>query len=78
MLRHPKKNEIEDWMDSKTLEFAQEGSTGTRLSVDNLIDKYIYYNIHEIFFAKFLIILYEWFSRVEIKQPNFQRRETVE
>ena len=72
------KNEIEDRMDSKMLVFTQEESTGTRLSTKNWIDEYIYSDIHEIFFAKFPILLHEWVSRLATKQPNFQRREAIE
>ena len=42
MLWHQKKNEIQDWMDSKTLAFAQEESAGKRLSTENWVDEYIY------------------------------------
>ena len=71
MLWHPMKNEIEDWMDSKTLAFTQEESAGTRLSADNWIDEYIYYDIHEILFFEFPILLHEWLSRLATKQTNF-------
>ena len=49
----------------------------TRLSTENWIDEYIYSDIHEIFFAEFPILLYEWLSRLVTKQTNFQRRDTV-
>ena len=78
MLWHPTKNEIEDWLDSKTLAFAQEESIGTRLSAENWVDEYIYSDIHEIFFGEFPILLHEWLSRLVTKQTKFQRRETVE
>ena len=72
MLWHLTKKEIEDWLDSKTLAFAQEESA------ENLIDEYIYSDIHEIFFVEFPILLHEWLSILVTKQTNFQRRETVE
>ena len=62
MLWHPMKNEIEDWLESKTLEFMQEESTGSQLSIENWVDKYIYSDIHEILFAYFPIVLHEWLS----------------
>ena len=65
-------------MDSKTLEFAQEESVGTRLRTENQIDEYIYSDIHEIFLAEFPILLHEWFSRLATKQTKFHRRDTVE
>ena len=78
MLWHPTKNEIEDQLESKTLIFAQEESTRSKLSAKKWVEKYIYSNIHEIFFAKFPIILHEWMSILERRQKNFQRREAVE
>ena len=78
MLWHPKKKEIEDWLDSKTLAFAQEESIRLRLSAKNWLERYIYSDIHEIFFADFPIVLHEWLSRLATRQTNFQRREPVE
>ena len=60
------------------LAFAQEESVGTRLSAEIWVDMYIYYDIHEVFFAEFPTILHEWLSILVTKQTNFQRRETVE
>ena len=77
MLWHPTKNMIEDWVESKTLEFAQEESTGSQLSVGKWVDEYIYFDIHEVFFAEFPIVLHEWLSILARRQTNFQRRETV-
>ena len=77
ILWHPTKKEIEDWLDSKTLAFAQEEIARTRLSVEKWIDEYIYSDIYEIFFSEFPILLHEWLSGVVTKQTNLQRREIV-
>ena len=60
------------------LTFAQEESTGSRLSIENWLDGYIYSDIHEIFFAEFPIVLHKWLSILETRQKKFQRREAVE
>ena len=78
MLWNPTKKDIEDWMDSKMLVFAQEESTRTQMSTENWIDEYIYSDIHDIFFVEFPILLHEKFSRLATKQTNFQRREAIE
>ena len=78
MLWHPTKNEIEDWMESKTLAFAQEESAGSQLSTENWLNRYIYSDIHEIFFAEFPILLHKWLSILATRKTNFQRREAVE
>ena len=64
MLWHPTKREIEDWMESKTLEFAQKESGRSRLRKKDWLDRYLYTNIHEIFFTEFPIVLHEWLSRL--------------
>ena len=42
------------------------------------MDKYIYLDIHEIFFANFSLVLHEWLSRRERRQTKFHRKEAVE
>ena len=78
MLWHPMKNKIEDWLESKMLAFTQEESARSQLSAENWVDKYIYFDIHKIFFAEFPIVLHQWFSRLVTQQTNFQRREAIE
>ena len=63
---HSKKNEIEEWVESKMIAFAQEERVGSWLSAKKGVDKYTYSDIHEIFFAEFPIVLHKWFSRLEI------------
>ena len=65
-------------MEYKTLTFVQEESAGSWLSAQNWLYPYIYYNIHEIFFTKFPIVLHEWLSILATRQTNFQRREAIE
>ena len=75
---HPTKNEIKDWLESKTLTFVQEESAGSQLSTENWLNRYIYSDIHEIFFAEFPILLHKWLSILVTRQTNFQKREVVE
>ena len=75
MLWHPTKEEIEDWMDAKTLVFAQEESAGTRFSAKRWLDEYIYSDIHEIFFVEFPILLHEWLVGLASRRTNYQTRE---
>ena len=48
------------------------------MSTEKWIDEYIYFDIHDIFFAEFPILLHEWLRRLATKQTKFQRREIVE
>ena len=64
MLWHSTKKEIEDWMESRTLAFAQEERARSWLSVENWLDRYIYFDSHERFFAEFPVVLHQWLSRL--------------
>ena len=65
MVWHPTTEEIEDWMEAKTLVFAQEESARMQFSAERWLDDYIYSDIHEIFFVEFPIILHEWLVGLE-------------
>ena len=78
MLWNPKKKEIKDWLDSKTLEFAHRERGRLRLSLEDCLDRYLYTDIHAIFCAMFPIVLHEWLSRLETRQTKFQRMEAIE
>ena len=65
MLWHLTKKEIEDWLESKTVAFAQEESARSRLSTKNWLGRYIFSDIHDIFFEYFPIVLHEWLSILE-------------
>ena len=71
------KKDIEDWLDSKMLSFAQEESIGTWLSTENWVDEYIYSNIHEVLFIEFPIVLYEWLTILATRKTNLRRQEVV-
>ena len=69
------KEDIEDWMDAKTLAFTKEESAGTRFSAERWLDDYIYSDIHEIFFVDFPILLHEWLVGLASRRTNCQTRE---
>ena len=72
------KEEIEDWLDAKTLVFAQEESAGMWFSIERWLDNYIYSNIHKIFFAEFPVLLNEWLVGLASRRTNYQTREISE
>ena len=65
-------------MESKELEFARKESEGSRRNPTEWLGRYIYTDIHEIFFFKFPIVFHEWLSRLATKQTNFQGEEPRE
>ena len=74
MVWHPTNEEIEYWLDAKTLAFAQEESVGMRVSIERWLDDYIYSDIHEIF-VEFPVLLHEWLVGLASRRTNYQTRE---
>ena len=78
MLWHSTKPEIQDWVDFKALEFAQEERKGSRLNPTEWLGWYFYTCIHDIFFFELPILLHEWLSKLATQQIYFQGREPTE
>ena len=51
---------------------------GSRWMLVKWLERYIYADIHEIFFAEFPIMLYEWLSKLTTQKNNFQGGEPTE
>ena len=64
MLWHPSRNELQDWLDRKILEFALQENKSTKLFDEQWVQKYIYTIVQEIFFFCFVYELQEWLSRL--------------
>ena len=64
----PTKKEIEDWLDQKLHEFVLEENKTPQISKKRWQDRYIYTEIHEIFFMSFLTELYECIARLADSQ----------
>ena len=58
------KKELEDWLDQKLHEFMVQENKSPWISEERWLYRYIYKEIHEIFFASFLIELYEWITKL--------------
>ena len=75
MFWHTMKPEIQGWVDSKAFEFAREESEGSWLNPTKWLERYIYADIHEIFFCEFPVLLYEWLLNLATQRKKFQRGE---
>jgi hypothetical protein len=62
---HPSKEEIENWIESKEKEFTEEENRNHRLSTKDWLKRYIFSDIHEVFFANFPTELLAWLSILE-------------
>ena len=60
----PTKKEIQDWLETKETMFAEKENRNPRLSIEAWLDKYIFIDEHEIFFASLPSELHEWLSKL--------------
>ena len=59
-------------MDRKIHEFAVQDNINMHLTKDELLDRYLYTKIHEIFFCTFPIDLYEWIAKLVDDQGRWR------
>jgi hypothetical protein len=67
MLRpwNPTKAEIEGWLRTKELEFAQKDNRNPSITPRKYLDKYMFTDLHEVFFCDFPHLLQEWILRLK-------------
>ena len=61
---HPELSEIEAWFEAKEKEFAETKNRNPNCGSEAWLQKYIYTNIHEVFFATFPSELHSWVERL--------------
>lgn len=73
---NPTKKEIKGWLDQKLHEFMVQENKTPQMFEKRWLDRYIYMEIHDIFFMFFLSKLYEWImmladsqGRCKLNQP---------
>jgi hypothetical protein len=67
MLRlwNPTKAEIESWIRKKELEFAHKDNQNPRITPHKYLEKYVFIDLHEVFFCDFPHLMQEWRLRVK-------------
>jgi hypothetical protein len=67
MLRpwNPTKAEIETWLRTKELEFSQKDNRNPRVTPHKYLEKYVFTDLHEVFFCDFPHLLQEWILRLK-------------
>ena len=69
------KPEIEAWVDTIEREFAQEENRYLWLTWEEWLEKYVYSDIHEVFFGEFPTLLNEWLLRLTLQKSYFEGGE---
>jgi hypothetical protein len=77
MLRpwNPTKAEIESWLKTKELEFAQKDNRNPKLTPHKYLDKYVFNDLHEVFFCDFPHVLQEWILRLKYNHTTNRIRQ---
>ena len=67
--------EIDDWLDETYLKFAEQENKDPRRSANDFLQRYVFCDVYEIFFASIHIELHQWLSRLTERRTNFQERQ---
>jgi hypothetical protein len=67
MLRpwNPTKAEIESWLRKKELDFSQKDNRNPRVTPRKYMERYMFTDLHEVFFCYFPHLLKEWILRLK-------------
>jgi hypothetical protein len=60
---------IEIWWRTKELECVQKESINLNLTLHKYLDKYVFSELHEVFFCDFPHLLQEWLLRLKENHP---------
>jgi hypothetical protein len=70
----PSKMEIQKWIEEKEKEFTESLIKNPKLSTEDWLKRYIFTNIHEIFFGGIHQELYKWLARLAYIQFDIRSR----
>jgi hypothetical protein len=62
---NPMKVEIESWLKTKGLEFVQKDNRNPQITSHKYLDKYVFSDLHEVFFCDFSHVMQEWILRLK-------------
>jgi hypothetical protein len=59
------KEEVEIWMKTKEMEFVQKDNRNPKITLHKYLDKYVFSDLHEVFFYDIPHVLQEWILRLK-------------
>jgi hypothetical protein len=74
MFWRPTKKEIVEWMEMKEQEFSRGENRNPWMINKQWLQRYVFTELHDIFFGEFMIILMEWLERLV---ENIGRYQTI-
>ena len=73
---NPTKEELKQWVGPKKKEFAATENKSPRLNTEDWLQKHIFTDLHEIFFATYANELYDWLSKFNDKHV-FKKKKNI-
>jgi hypothetical protein len=73
----PSKTKIQKWIEEQEKDFAEPWNKNHNFSTEDWLGRYIFTNIHEIFFEGIHKELYEWLARLEDTQFEIRSRPSL-
>jgi hypothetical protein len=67
---NPTKAKIKRWLKKKEFEFSQKHNRNPKLTLRKYLDKYVFSDLHEVFFCDFPHVLQEWILRLKENHPT--------
>jgi len=61
------------WIEQNEIKFAEEQNQNSRISTEEWLQRYLFTDLHEIFFYEFTIIFHEWLSRLAERKNCFKK-----
>jgi hypothetical protein len=71
---NPTKEEIERWLRKNEIEFVHKENINPKLTPCKYLDKYMFSDLHEVFFYDFSHLLQDWLFRLKNSHPMNQIR----
>jgi hypothetical protein len=68
------REEIKSWLRTKEIEFAQKDNRNPKITPHKYLDKYVFTDLHEVFFYDFSHLLQEWILRLKDNHTTNQIR----
>jgi hypothetical protein len=72
---NPTKVEIKRWLKMKELEFVQKENKNPKITPFKYLEKYVFSDLHEVFFYDFPHLLHEWLLRLKYNHPTNRIRQ---
>ena len=78
MFWRPLVKEISDWIEETYLKFAEQENKDPHRSSDEFLQRYIFTDVHEIFFGSIHIKLHQWLPRLTERKTNFKEDQFLD